>query len=697
MPEAPPSSPCPRQLTADAAEPGTLGHSLTTADSHTFSPQLSPTWQSVRSQDSGFSDSSEDSARSPVTTVGEACHCISPNNAVAGSLLGCGGGAGVACQQMLPSCRCCHWKQREPTTSATQQDPSVDSYVTTCHSKDILRSTNDVIQYLNDDAVTSRKEGQTKAREPGQEVLLQLPAALLLTPHRRTGPLSSTPVRASLGQRFLAGTTVSGDTTVIHPSSCAGTTTRLKDVKRRRRRRSSSQHRGSYIASTIKPFSGLTLCRNNVVSRSLATLPAAGGLSQSMIDDEEWGEPREFLAGLMMMDASLAQQQAPEVNLRVAEGRARLGPVYDWWRELLHRAEAECLTYLQSKPVGQPPAGPAERMGQSALISMEPAVTSQGPFVQSSMLKMEPVVRSVMPPMEPVVQSAMPPVEPVVQSSMLSMEPVVQSAMPPVEPVVQSSMLSMEPVVRSVMPPVEPVVRSVMPQVEPVVRSVMSQVEPVVRSVMPPVEPVVRSVMLPIEPVVRSDMPPGEPVVRSAMPLIEPVVRSVMPLMDSGRGHAMHPSEPAASRIRTLGYAAQNIQDIFNILKRWEYFSCQTSCLLFRPTCKSLLPTPFGLSPSFLISCHALLVCLLFPALQSLSLPAFRCSPLLISSVSHFLPYYFSLLTFQRSSLSAFQCLLLPAFLCLSLLASSVPHFLLAYPDALKILCQLIFCLFPCP
>jgi hypothetical protein len=42
-----------------------------------------------------------------------------------------------------------------------------------------------------------------------------------------------------------------------------------------------------------------------------------------------------------------------------------------------------------------------------------------------------------------------------------------------------------------------------------------------------------------------------------------------MPLMDSGRGHAMDPFEPAAaSKIRTLGYAAQNIQDIFNILKR---------------------------------------------------------------------------------------------------------------------------------
>jgi hypothetical protein len=218
-----------------------------------------------------------------------------------------------------------------------------------------------------------------------------------------------------------------------------------------------------------------------------------------MIEDEEWGEPREFLAGLMMMDASVAQLQVPEVNLRVAEGRARLGPVYDWWRELLHRAEAECLTYLQSKPVGQPPDGPPE---QSALLSMEPAMTSQGPFVQSTMPPMESVVRSSKPLIEPVVRSVMPP-----------MEPVVRTAMRPPEPVVQSSMLLMGPVVRSVMPLVEPVVRS-------------------------------------------------------AMPLIEPVVRSAMPLMDSGRGHAMHPFEPAASRIRTLGYAAQNIQDIFNILKR---------------------------------------------------------------------------------------------------------------------------------
>jgi hypothetical protein len=550
---APSNSPCPRQLTA-AAEPGT--HSLTTADSHTFSPQLSPTWQSVRSQDSGFSDSSEDSARSPVATAGEACRCTSPNNAVAGGQLGCGGGAGVACQQLSPSCHCCHWKQREPTPSANQLDPSVDPSVTTCHSKDNLKVTKDVIQCLDDDAVTSKKEEKTRAREP--EVLLKPPAALLLTPHRRTGPLSSTPVRASLGQRFLAGTTVAEDTTVIQLSSRGGTTTRLKDVKRRRHRWSSSQHRGSYRASSFEPLSDLTLCRDNVLTRTVAALPvAAGGLSQSMIEDEEWCEPREFLAGLMMLDASLAQQQAPEVNLRVAEGRARLGPVYDWWRELLHRAEAECLTYLQSKPVGQLTDGPPERVGQSALLSMEPAVTSQGPCVKSSMLPMESVVRSGMPQVEPVVRSAMPPMEPVVRSTMPLIEPVVRSVMPP-----------MEPVVRSVMPPMEPVVRSAMPPVEPVVQSVMPPMEPVVRSVMPPMEPVVRSVMLPVEPVVRSAMTPMEPVVRSAMTPMEPVVRSVMPLMDSGRGHAIHPSEPAAKRIRTLGYAAQNIQDIFNILKR---------------------------------------------------------------------------------------------------------------------------------
>jgi hypothetical protein len=541
MLEAAPSSPCPRQLTAAAAESGTLGHSLTTADSHTFSPQLSPTWQSVRSQDSGFSDSSEDSARSPVATVGEAWRCTSPNIGVAGSQLGCGGGAGVACQQQSPSCRCCHWKQRESSPSASQHEPSV----TACHSKDILRGTNDVIQCLDDDFVTSRKEGKTKSREPGQEVLLQPPAALLLTPHRRTGPLSSTPVRASLGQRFLQDeTAAAGDTTVIQPSS--RTTTRLKDVKRRRRRRSSSQHRGSYIASSIEPLSGLTLCRDTVVSRTVAALPAAGGLSQSMIEDEEWGEPREFLAGLMMMDASLAQQQAPQVNLRVAEGRARLGPVYDWWRELLHRAEAECLTYLQSKPVGQLTDGPPERVGQSALLSMEPVMTSQGPCVQSSMLPMESVVRSVMPRVEPVVGTAMRP-----------LEPVVRSVMPP-----------MEPVVRSVMPPMQPVVRPVIPPVEPVVRSVKSPVEPGFQSVNPPVEPDVRSAMPLIEPVVRSAMPPVKPVVRIAKQPLKPVVRSVMPLMDSGRGRAMHPFEPAASRIRTLGFAAQNIQDIVNILKR---------------------------------------------------------------------------------------------------------------------------------
>jgi hypothetical protein len=581
MLEAPPSSPCPRQLTAAAAEPGTLGHSLTTADSDAFSPQLSPTWQSVRSQDSGFSDSSEDSAKSPVATLGEACRCTSPNNAVAGGQLGCGGGAGVACQEMSPSCRCGHWKQQEPTPRDSQQALSVDPSVTTCHSKDILRGTNDVIQCLDDEAVTSRKEGKTKARESEKEVLLQPPAALLLTPHRRTGPLSSTPVRASLGQRFLqAETAVTEDTTVIiQPSSRGSTTTRLKDVKRRRRRRSSSQHRGSFITSSIEPLSGLTLCRDNVVSRTVAALPAAGGLSQSMIEDEEWGEPREFLAGLMMMDASLAQQQAPEVNLRVAEGRARLGPVYDWWRELLHRAEAECLTYLQSKPVGQLPDGPADRVGKSALLSMEPAMTSQGPCVQSSMLPVESVVRSVMPPVEPVVRSSKPLIEPVVRSSKPLIEPVVRSSKPLIEPVVRSAMPLIEPVVRSVVPLMEPVVRSVMPPMEPVVWSVMPPMEPLVRSDKPLIEPAVRSAMPPVMPVARSDMPPVEPVVRSAMPPVEPVVRkakqplepvvrSPMPLMDSGRGHAKHTSEPAASRIRTLGYAAQNIQDIFSILKR---------------------------------------------------------------------------------------------------------------------------------
>ena len=73
-----------------------------------------------------------------------------------------------------------------------------------------------------------------------------------------------------------------------------------------------------------------------------------------MIEDEEWGQPREFLAGVLEGPwlPGLRQKRQTQGGKEDVRARAQLGPVYDWWRELLHQAEPECLTYLQSKPVG---------------------------------------------------------------------------------------------------------------------------------------------------------------------------------------------------------------------------------------------------------------------------------------------------------------------------------------------------------
>jgi hypothetical protein len=82
-----------------------------------------------------------------------------------------------------------------------------------------------------------------------------------------------------------------------------------------------------------------------------------------MIEDEEWAQPREFLAGGVLCSRSYWPGDIPTTaaNKRPETGDQQQGPVYDWWRQLLHQAEPECLTYLQSKPLERPVPPPPQQ------------------------------------------------------------------------------------------------------------------------------------------------------------------------------------------------------------------------------------------------------------------------------------------------------------------------------------------------
>jgi hypothetical protein len=118
---------------------------------------------------------------------------------------------------------------------------------------------------------------------------------------------------------------------------------------------------------------GRTAAALSTTSGTLPTTPAAE-VSHSMIEDEEWGQPREFLAGMLLSPSwPVTMQQGRKRGKSEADQvvqRASLGPVYDWWRELLWQVEAECLTYLQSKPVRPATAAPPASGPSTSSINM---------------------------------------------------------------------------------------------------------------------------------------------------------------------------------------------------------------------------------------------------------------------------------------------------------------------------------------
>ena len=351
------------------------------------SPQLSPTWQSLRSQDSGFSDSGEDSVGchhsaegEPIAAVGcQPCSCDSPPGQIACS-------RHIAAAAASP--------QRQPQHGCDLIRPKVDNHCATTsrpvttQNKVTINRVSEVVHVNKDDdcvsacdvpSVVARNRRKDSNGEEcfGRRILPPEPppGAALFLDRRHSGLIFSTPLRASFNQRrrTIAGLEEAEDTPVLLLPASACRTTRLKDVKRRRRRLSSQQ-----LSASLSPMTNAGKDRDRLLSVSrtpqqerawgdnevtkgqlfnfsyCTTASAVAAVSQSMIEDEEWGQPREFLAGVLEGPwlPGLRQKRQTQGGKEDVRARAQLGPVYDWWRELLHQAEPECLTYLQSKPVG---------------------------------------------------------------------------------------------------------------------------------------------------------------------------------------------------------------------------------------------------------------------------------------------------------------------------------------------------------
>ena len=272
--------------------------------SYSESPQLSPTWQSVKSQDSGFSDSGEsEGGRSPELNIYFVQGTVDKNiEKLSGSLSTVSSLQTGLRLKLEGEPRSLHQTRTEIAKSMFKAD---------CNSASKL------IHFIN--ARNREKVLQSKTLSPESPLENSVPLRA-----KPSGPMFSTPLRSSFRQRPRTITCIEEAHTPVkvEPRS------KLREIKNRRR-----------LSHSIQSLRGEQLNKTWVHETIIEH-----GDNPTLLQDTQ--------SNRVNLDLSGRFGEASELNA------SQTDPVYEWWRDLLVMTDSECMTYLQSKPIlpriGQP-------------------------------------------------------------------------------------------------------------------------------------------------------------------------------------------------------------------------------------------------------------------------------------------------------------------------------------------------------
>jgi hypothetical protein len=330
----------------------------------TVSPQLSPTWQSVRSQDSGFSDSGGESPPLRLSSGGGAAannieDSTSSNEAefrsyrvAAGERLEASLGTVSSLQAGL------RLKLEDEPRSLLRSHQQVAEDARRSFQRD-CSAAGKLIHFIN----SRNRERVLEARSatPQKDNTARFSAVL--------SPMSSsTPLRAPLSavkrrpERPQTVTCLSEAirSPVAVTDKTSSRTTWLKDVKRRRRW---SQQLSPPLMSAVRPTSPPAsdpgdlsdVCCEEQASLTIIQHEEEDGLHSEVVSTPDLQQARghgEASRVLNMSWSSLGSCEGPSPD-----------PVFEWWTELLGHTEPECMTYLQSKPILRPSVGISRAAG----------------------------------------------------------------------------------------------------------------------------------------------------------------------------------------------------------------------------------------------------------------------------------------------------------------------------------------------
>ena len=267
------------------------------------SPQLSPTWQSVKSQDSGFSDSGEsEEGRSPELNIYYVQEETRDKDQakLSGSLSTVSSLQTGLRLKLEGEPRSLHQTRTELAKSMFKAD---------CNSASKL------IHFIN--ARNREKVLQSRTLSPEDSAPLR---------PKPSGPMFSTPLRSSFRQRprTIIGIEEAHTPVKVEPRS------KLREIKNRRR-----------LSHSILSLQGVEVDKPGVHE----TIIEHGDiLDPTLLQDSQ---------NTRVNSSNLSGREVNELN------SSQTDPVYEWWRDLLVMTDSECMTYLQSKPI-------LPRLGQSA-------------------------------------------------------------------------------------------------------------------------------------------------------------------------------------------------------------------------------------------------------------------------------------------------------------------------------------------
>ena len=330
--EPPPSGSKPRPLELRGQSPLELLE-------ESSSPQLSP---SVKSQDSGFSDSGGESPplnnniKEDSASSGEVEYrSYSLTSEAAGERLQRSLGQVSSLQAGLRL-----KLEDEPRSLLRRQqvEEARRSFQRDCSSAGKL------IHYINTrnrERVKEARARNNSSQQEEEDKEIRLPIS--------ASPLScSTPLRSSaMKRRPERPCTITDLPETGRPASQAPDASRiwLKDVKRRRRW---SQQLAS--PPSPRPLSPLAADPSD-----LSAVGCFGELSLTIIQhEEEDGLQSEVTATPPDQQLLLRGQVEAASSRNSSCTEPSPDPVYEWWTELLGHTEPECMTYLQSKPILRP-------------------------------------------------------------------------------------------------------------------------------------------------------------------------------------------------------------------------------------------------------------------------------------------------------------------------------------------------------